>query len=50
MPKPSDSVEHQPLGMAIRVHVSGTRRVPDPMGLGMDMIFYSWVPPVTNLK
>ncbi|TVU46105.1 hypothetical protein EJB05_05623, partial [Eragrostis curvula] len=28
------------IGMAIRGRVSGSRRVPDPMGLGMGLVFY----------
>jgi hypothetical protein len=37
-----------PLGMAIWVWVPDTRRVPDPTGTGMGMIFYPWVAPVPN--
>jgi hypothetical protein len=39
-----------PLGMAIRVWVPGTRRVPNLMGTGMGMIFYPWVAPVPDLN
>jgi hypothetical protein len=34
------------LGMAIRVRVPDTRRIPDPMGMGT--IFYPWVAPVPD--
>jgi hypothetical protein len=36
------------LGMAIRVRVPDTRRVPDPTGTGTGTIFYSWVTPVPD--
>jgi hypothetical protein len=36
---------HVRLGMAIRVWVSGTCRVLDPMGTGTSLIFYPWVRP-----
>jgi hypothetical protein len=36
------------LGMAIRVRVPGTRRVPDPTGTGMGTIFHPWVAPIPN--
>jgi hypothetical protein len=34
------------IGMAIRVWIPDTRRVPDPIGTGMGMVFYPWVAPV----
>jgi hypothetical protein len=36
--------------MAIRVWVPDTRRVPDPMGTGMETIFYPWVALVPDLN
>jgi hypothetical protein len=36
------------LGMAIRVRVPGTRRVPDPTGTGMGTIFHPWVAPMPD--
>jgi hypothetical protein len=41
---------HSWLGMAIRVRVSDTRRVPDPMGTGMRTIFYLRVIAVPDLN
>jgi hypothetical protein len=38
------------LGMSIQVRVPGTHQVPDPMGLGMGMIFYPQVAPVPDLN
>jgi hypothetical protein len=34
------------VGMAIRVRVPDTRRVLDPTGTGMGVIFYLWVAPI----
>jgi hypothetical protein len=36
------------VGMAIRVRVSGTRRVPDPTGTGVGTIFHPWVAPIPD--
>jgi hypothetical protein len=36
------------LGMAIRVRVPGTRRVPDPTGTGMGTIFHPRVAPIPD--
>jgi hypothetical protein len=36
------------LGMTIRVRVSDTRRVPDPIGTDTRMIFYPCVTPVPD--
>jgi hypothetical protein len=36
------------VGMAIRVFVPGTRRVPDPTGIGMGTIFHPWVAPIPD--
>jgi hypothetical protein len=35
--------KEEEVGMTIQVRVSGTCRVPDPMGTDMDMSFYPWV-------
>jgi hypothetical protein len=34
--------------MAIRVRIPDTRRVSDPMDMGMGTIFYPWVAPVPD--
>jgi hypothetical protein len=36
--------------MAIRVRVPDTRRIPDPTGTDMEMIFYSRMTPVPDLN
>jgi hypothetical protein len=36
------------IGMAIRVRVPGTRRVPNPTVTGMGTIFHPWVAPIPN--
>jgi hypothetical protein len=38
------------VGITIRVRLLGTYRVPDPMGIGTNMIFYLWVSPVPKMK
>jgi hypothetical protein len=38
------------IGMTIRVRVSSTHWIPDPMGTGTGMIFYLWAGPVPDLS
>jgi hypothetical protein len=40
----------QPVVMIIRVWVFDIYRILDPMGMGIDTIFYLWLTPVSNLN
>jgi hypothetical protein len=45
---PTVTYYHYNLGMAIRVRVLDTCRIPDSTGTGMRMIFYLWVVPIPD--